>query len=206
MSLVNFVFLFMTVLAALLTIGGGLLTAYRNFPKALDKVIRAKSPSIVVTTPFRYYDLELGMPHLIDRVNRFQPELIIGIARGGAIVGGILAKHLDKYVYVIDVRDDEPIRGATDLAQRARGKRVLLVDDRYDSGKTMKEAYDYLKSHASDIRTAVFAFVIYPGREDGPDICAYEVNSAGIPLPWEPGYPAPWGKRTIEARNDGLFR
>lgn len=185
--------------ASLFTIGAALIAIRRYFPAVWDGLLLSKSPRALVKRPFRFYDVQLGMAELVANASRFQPQAIIGINRGGAIVGGILGKHLDLYVHVIEVRNSEPVSDCWGLPEFVRNKRVLLVDDRYSTGVHLSKAYDYLKPYASEIRTAVFAYVRFTDAAThsfrGPDFYAYSVLSAAISLPWERRIPYQWGKQ-----------
>src|SRR5438309_1628288 len=96
---IDFVTTSASLVASTIAIVGAGITVRRQFPALWDKFILAKRTDITVTAPFSYSDVQLGMSELVDNVSRFRPDIIIGVNRGGAIVGGILGKHLNKYVH-----------------------------------------------------------------------------------------------------------
>jgi hypoxanthine phosphoribosyltransferase len=95
----------------------------------------------------------------------FQPDLILGIARGGLFLAGSLAYALNvKNVHVMNVEfytgvDERlpmpvmlpPVPQAVDLA----GSRVLIADDVADTGATLKLVHDFCGEHVADVRCAV---------------------------------------------------
>lgn len=162
------------------------------------KMIVGKSRWPIVKRPFSYYGVKLGINHLLEAVHLFGPNYVVGINRGGAIVGGILCKHIGShaYVHIIQVRDDGVIVGAEHIkaACAERERRVLLVDDRSNSGLHLKLASDYLRPHCTELRTMVFAHTTNPKIADMHlDHYAYIVRP-GVALPWEPSSPSEFGK------------
>jgi xanthine phosphoribosyltransferase len=87
----------------------------------------------------------------------FQPNAILGIARGGLMLAQALA-------YALDVRNLQSIRAQSYDAQHQRNtlnlhvdcnlkqcKKVLIVDDIVDSGMTLKALLHTLKKQYPDI-------------------------------------------------------
>ncbi len=99
---------------------------------------------------------------LIEQSREYKPDVIVAIARGGLMLGQLMG-------YGLDVRNIQTIRaesydeqvqregvtvvGECDL-QEAR--RILIVDDIVDSGKTLQAILDYLDASAprAEIRSA----------------------------------------------------
>ena len=152
----------------------------------------AKSRDKVVKSPFSYHDVHGGISFLVERARAYDPDTIVGINRGGAIVGGILGKHLIEFVRIIEVKRDseEPIFCGFD--EDLANKKVLLIDDRVTQGKNLSKAYDYIAKRAADVRCMVFAFVETETPKRSPNDYAYKVISREIPLPWEPGAVREW--------------
>lgn len=94
----------------------------------------------------------------------YDPDVVIGVARGGLAPARILVDYLHKkYICTFQMGHWE---GETALAEKPRiifplpevdlsGKKVLVVDDVCDEGGTMEEVVAYLKPKVGDIRTAV---------------------------------------------------
>ena len=94
----------------------------------------------------------------------YDPDLIIGVARGGLAPARILMDYLQKK-YICTFQMGHWDDGA-DLSEKARIvfplpdvdlklKRVLVVDDVSDEGGTLQEVVSYLAPQVKDIRTAV---------------------------------------------------
>jgi hypoxanthine phosphoribosyltransferase len=95
----------------------------------------------------------------------FQPEIILGIARGGLLPAAAMAYALDvKNVFMISVEfytgiDERldfpvmlpPLLNAVDI----KGARVLIVDDVADTGGTLKLTKDFCAEHVAEVRCAV---------------------------------------------------
>ena len=73
---------------------------------------------------------------------RFQPDVILGVARGGIFVGGALAAPVRAEFLPVRVEKRSRDRRAvpTFRVPEARGKNVLVVDDVTNSGDTLAKA------------------------------------------------------------------
>ena len=93
----------------------------------------------------------------------FAPEIVVAIARGGLLLAGSIAYALGvkscgslnvEFYTGVDERLDAPeilpplLDGAS-----LRGRRVLLVDDVPDSGRTLALAVDLLQGMGADVRS-----------------------------------------------------
>lgn len=97
--------------------------------------------------------------------DRFEPDIILSIARGGLFVAGGLGYALDvKNLHVMNVEFYEgvgrtlevpimlpPLPNAVDFSE----KRILVADDVADTGKTLKLVHDFCAGHAAEVRSAV---------------------------------------------------
>lgn len=121
----------------------------------------------------------------------FHPEVVVAIARGGLLPGGAIAYGLgvkncgalnvEFYTGVGTVLDaPEVLPPALDLSY-LRGRRVLLVDDVADSGRTLDLAVKLLDRHGAEARSAV----IYtkPTTIIAPDY-SWKDTSLWIDFPW----------------------
>ena len=97
----------------------------------------------------------------------FRPEVVVAIARGGLLPGGAIAYGLgvkncgalnvEFYTGVGTVLDaPEVLPPALDLSY-LEGRRVLLVDDVADSGRTLDLAVKLLYRHCAEARSAADA-------------------------------------------------
>ena len=88
-------------------------------------------------------------------------EEIVAIGRGGLSVGLMLSDFLRVPIFSItiqsytDIKKQGELEITEALGRSIKGKRVLLVDDNADSGKTFLRAIEYLKTfEPSSIVTA----------------------------------------------------
>jgi hypoxanthine phosphoribosyltransferase len=121
----------------------------------------------------------------------FKPDVIVGVSRGGWIPARVLSDLLEKtnlssvkveYYVGIGQARSKPIltqRLSVDVA----GKKVLVVDEVADSGKSLKLAVAHLVEQGADkVRTAVL--YCKPASIFKPDYCAKETSS-WVVFPWE---------------------
>jgi uncharacterized protein len=90
---------------------------------------------------------------------------IVTIARGGLTLGHLLSDFLQLPVYSITIQSYSDIQAqgelviTQELGKSIKGKRILLVDDVSDSGKTFVRAKDYLKTLEPEEITTVAIFL-----------------------------------------------
>lgn len=119
----------------------------------------------------------------------FRPDVIVAISRGGLIPARIMSDILDvKEIAVLGIRhytrpgekEGKPVI-TQDISLDIRGKRILVVDDMADSGRSLLVAKERLKD-AKEIKVATIHYK--PNSEYRPD---YFVRSttAWIVYPWE---------------------
>ncbi|MCW2810792.1 MAG: phosphoribosyltransferase [Friedmanniella sp.] len=95
----------------------------------------------------------------------FEPDVVLGISRGGLIPAGSLAYALDcknlftisvEFYTGVDSRLDVPVMlppflNAHDLDEAS----VLIVDDVADTGRTLELVHEFCAGHVREARTAV---------------------------------------------------
>jgi hypothetical protein len=147
--------------------------------------------------PVRLTWAQLDFEKLVQFANEFQPDAIVGINRGGAIAGGIVAKRLHKPVYLLAV---EKSGGGITVTEQWRAKialqsaRVLLVDDACRTGGHLQAAIDHLKCAypQAHVRTAVLLQlkVFSPGgpapSHSPADFALFPTELSNLRLPWDP--------------------
>ena len=114
----------------------------------------------------------------------YKSDCIIGIARGGVIPAVLLSKQLkvkDMYVLKVRVEGDER-KIMAEIFTDVNGKKVLLVEDMLESGKTLKVVKDYLESKGAKVKTA--ALYSMPKTMFKPDFYLKEVSKVEH-FPWE---------------------
>ncbi len=76
--------------------------------------------------------------------------------------------------------------------RHVRGRRILVVDDVWDSGSTVVAVRERLRKAGADVQVCVLHYK--PGRSkfpgDGPDFYAAETDG-WIVYPWDPVHPLP---------------
>lgn len=126
------------------------------------------------------------------RADGFQPDAIIGIARGGYMPARVLADLFGlinlaaiKIEHYQGTRKSRQALIRHPLPDRFAGRRVLLVDDVSDSGDTFAVALDHLRQRGGlgEIRTAVLHHKLTSSYT--PDYFAHRVVSwRWIIYPW----------------------
>lgn len=119
-----------------------------------------------------------------------QPEQIVAISRGGLTLGHLLSDFLKIPIATIaiqsyaDIQTQGEVKITAKLTTPIAGRRVLLVDDVADTGKTLKRAVAYLRRlRPRDISTVTLFYK--PHSDFRPDYFAKE-TSRWILFPYEP--------------------
>jgi hypoxanthine phosphoribosyltransferase len=122
--------------------------------------------------------------------DHYKPECIVGLLRGGIVPARIFSDFfhifidffaLDVKLYQkIGIRRSKPV--VKSFSGDVRGRRILIIDDIWDSGMTMNAVQDYLKDE--DIKTATLYW-----KETSPEKPDYYAEVAKIDewivFPWE---------------------
>jgi hypothetical protein len=146
-----------------------------------------------VVTNWNYiYDLCRDLAGQI-KASGYKPETIIALARGGWYPGRVLCDFLglndltslkiEHYVGTAATGEGPEIRYP--LSDNAvNGKKVLIVDDICDTGKSLIHAREYVEQQKpAEIKTAVLQYLYT--SEVKPDFCAEELEEwAWIVYPW----------------------
>jgi hypothetical protein len=146
-------------------------------------------------------ELGIGVRALADQVaaDGWRPDIILGIARGGLLVGGAIAYALDvKNTFTMNVEfytgiDERlempmilpPVPDLIDLGEA----RVLVADDVADTGQTLVLVKEFLAGKVGEARVAV----LYekPGSVVN---CEYvwRRTDSWIDFPWSVDAPVSW--------------
>ncbi len=143
-----------------------------------------------VPTWSQIYDMLLSEALRISS-RRYQPDVVVGVARGGLVAARILTDLLEvpafatmQVQFYVDIGQTlrEPVLKHT-LCGDIVGKKVLLVDDIADSGRSLQLAIRYLQSQgAAEVKTATLYFK--PQSVAVPDFYEKETSSWVI-FPWD---------------------
>jgi hypoxanthine phosphoribosyltransferase len=122
---------------------------------------------------------------------QFQPDIIIGIAKGGIIPARILSDLIEtpqltalQIAFYLDIAQptSEPILKQP-LTIPIKNKKTLIVDDIADTGKSLKLAQTHIQEQgAIEIKTATLYFK--PQSITKPDFYEKQTNN-WIVFPWE---------------------
>ena len=127
-------------------------------------------------------------------LDKFDPDVIIGVSRGGLLPGVMMSHWMNKPF--------KPIKAALrdfpdweDYLPRKTDKRVLIVDDVCDSGKTFEKINDYItgprKGDPMEIQCDVRFAVLWWNNEISfephyyAQECAKNSEDIWIHFPWE---------------------
>ena len=132
-----------------------------------------------------WVEFETVVRGLAARISeKFRPEVVLGVARGGVFVGGNLAValHADFLPVRVEKRSRDRIATPTVKVPEAQGKRVLVVDDVTNTGETLVKARALARrSGAKEIQSV--SLVVRPGGSR-PDWFALETAQL-IVFPWD---------------------
>ena len=140
--------------------------------------------------PISWQRFEELVRALAEQVEPFEPQIILGIARGGLFPATMLSFVLRREFYPIRLtrRVDDAIvhEKPTWLVRppdKVRGRRILVVDEIVDSGRTIALAADETRAlGASEVRTA--ALYAHSWANPRPDYVAL-TSDALILNPWD---------------------
>ena len=138
----------------------------------------------------RVYEMLMDMALQI-RKSGFNPHIIVGVSRGGWAPGRILSDLLEN-THTVNVKIEfyvgigktagKPIV-TQPIGEDISGKRVLVVDDVSDTGKSLKVAMEHmLEKGAAGVKTATIYFK--PHSTFKPDFFA-DSTANWIIFPWE---------------------
>lgn len=121
----------------------------------------------------------------------FDPEIVIAVARGGMIPGGALtyslgvkltdAINVEFYTDVEETLPDPVLLAPMLDTDSIRGKRILVVDDVADSGRTLALVLKLLRGFGADVRSAVL--YAKPTTVINPDF-VWKATDKWIVFPW----------------------
>jgi hypoxanthine phosphoribosyltransferase len=128
---------------------------------------------------------------LAERTKKYEPEILVGISRGGLVPVRLLSDLLGvKEVAIIRIefyKSMKETHGYPKITQglqnEVKGKRVLLVDDVSDSGRSLLVAKEYLHlKGAAEVKVATLHYK--PHSHFKPNYYLEE-TSQWIAYPWE---------------------
>ena len=123
------------------------------------------------------------MKELGDKID-YQPDLIVGITRGGAIPARLLSTYLGiKNMICISIKKiGEERKVVTEVLDDLVDKNILLIEDQLETGRSLEIAKKYLESKGANVKSA--CLYIMPITEVKPDYFLTEINYVEN-FPWE---------------------
>ncbi len=114
----------------------------------------------------------------------YKPDIVIGIVRGGLIPSRLLSGLLSvKEMYCLTVKKvGDQRKVMSDITENLSGKKVLLVEDILETGKSLQVAKEYLEAKGAEVQTA--CLYTMPMSEIRPDYSLKEVAEIAH-FPWE---------------------
>lgn len=128
---------------------------------------------------------------LAEMVSDYKPDLLVGVSRGGLVPVRILADVLGaKHIGIIGIQFYKKIGETKDFPEithdmplDVNDKKVLIVDDVADTGKSLIAAREYLlRKGAKEVRIATLHFK--PHSILKPDYFV-ATTTAWLVYPWE---------------------
>ena len=128
-------------------------------------------------------ELRIEVKALTEKIN-YIPDIIVGIVRGGLIPARLLSTELGvKDMYALTVKKvGEERKVMSDISEGLSGKKVLLVEDMLETGKSLEVAKKFLEHKGAVIKTA--CLYTMPISEMKPDFFVREVQEV-MSFPWE---------------------
>jgi hypoxanthine phosphoribosyltransferase len=137
-----------------------------------------------------WHDVEKAVTALASKLEReFQPDIIVGIARGG-LIPAVRLSHLlgDKLLRMIHIKLYKDINLKQEKPELLADvgelpSKVLVVDDVSDTGETLEFVLKHVREKgAKEVKVATIAYK--PGSRVKPDYYVFETNK-WIVFPWE---------------------
>src|SRR3989344_6908591 len=113
----------------------------------------------------------------------YTPDIVVAIARVGVIPAALLSKLLNvKDMFVLKMRrENEGRKIETYVLTDISHKKILLVEDMIETGRSLIAGKKYLEEHGAFVKTA--CLYIMPISEIKPDYFLKEVDEV-MSFPW----------------------
>jgi hypoxanthine phosphoribosyltransferase len=122
---------------------------------------------------------------------KYRPDFIVSLARGGWVFGRVLCDYLNVTDLVSLKVEHWGMTATPDGEAKIKypfdidltGRKVLIVDDISDTGKSLKVATEYIKKmNPADIKTTTLFYLT--GSSFKPDFYGEEMTWRWVVFPW----------------------
>jgi xanthine phosphoribosyltransferase len=143
-----------------------------------------------------YYSYEKfvgDVKQLVKMTAEYDPDTLIAVARGGLALGHAYAyaTRNRQLMTINSILYEDDKKGKVceifNVPELGKAKKVLILDDIIDSGETMKEVLNYLKSHFPEVEFRVASLYYKKTALMQPDYTLHEANE-WIDFYWEKDY------------------
>lgn len=133
-------------------------------------------------------DVEIWIIELAKQIGDFKPDSVIGISRGGWIPAVLLSRITGGYSLIpIDIErvgKERKVRGLFALpSSMLAGKKVLLVEDIVETGKSLIVAKEFLEQNGATVKTVCIFTRDF--SEIDPDFVIAKGLTYEVLFPWE---------------------
>lgn len=152
-----------------------------------------------IYTKISIYDVLNCCETIVNEIGeaKFNPDSVIFMLRGGMVPARFIIDGMDKNIplYAIDVKYYDDINSKKenaiinhfDESVNLDGKSILLVDDIWDNGESIKVTKRYLEALYGNIK--VYTATLYVKKSMSnvgkPDFCGDEIGGGWLVFPWE---------------------
>lgn len=114
----------------------------------------------------------------------FTPDIIVGLVRGGLVPARMLSSKLKvKEIYCLTIKKIGNERKVTnEILDDLVNKKILLIEDMLETGKSLQVAKEYLESKGASVKTACLYTMSI--SEIKPDFYIKELSEV-TKFPWE---------------------
>lgn len=126
-------------------------------------------------------EFESQMRELVKKID-LQPDVIVGIARGGVIPAVLLSKYLGvKDMFTLKLEKKGESRVSAPIQMDISGKKVLLVEDMIETGRGMIGGKHFVENAGATVKTT--CLYTMPKSEIQPDYFLKQVAEVAE-FPW----------------------
>lgn len=142
---------------------------------------------------YAYAQFVKDVKKLVQKTSEYQPDTIIGIARGGWTLAHAYASATDnrQLMSINSILYEGKDKGSKcevfNVPDLSKAKKVILLDDIVDSGQTISEVLNYLKVQFPNVEFKIASIYYKKTACIQPDFSLYETEE-WIEFFWEKDY------------------